>query len=84
MTETLAELIDRALAEDVGDGRRDDRGHGGAADARGVATITQKAPGVISGLDVAEAVFRRCDPDAETTRLGPAGEWRERRRRCCA
>ena len=32
------------------------------ADARGVATITQKAPGVISGLDVAEAVFRGSIP----------------------
>jgi nicotinate-nucleotide pyrophosphorylase (carboxylating) len=32
---------------------------------------------VISGLDVAEAVFRRLDPDVATERLGPEGEWRE-------
>ena len=32
---------------------------------------------MISGLDVAEAVFRRLDPDAEIERLGPEGEWRE-------
>ena len=43
----------------------------------GVAVITQKAPGVISGLEVAEAVFRRLDPDARVERLGPEGEWRE-------
>ena len=69
-------LIDRALAEDVGDGDVTSLATVDAA-ARGVATITQKAPGVISGLAVAEAVFRRLDPDAEITRLGPEGEWRE-------
>jgi nicotinate-nucleotide pyrophosphorylase (carboxylating) len=42
-----------------------------------VATITQKEAGVISGLEVAEAVFVRLDPDARTERLGPEGEWRE-------
>jgi nicotinate-nucleotide pyrophosphorylase (carboxylating) len=72
----VTELIDRALAEDVGDGdvtslaTVDER-------ARARATITQKAPGVISGLEVAEAVFRKLDPDAEIERLGPEGEWRE-------
>src|SRR5829696_7060751 len=70
------DLIDRALAEDVGDGDATTEATVDAA-ARGVATITQKAPGVISGLEVAEAVFRRLDPDAVITRLGPEGEWRE-------
>lgn len=46
-------------------------------DARGVATITQKAPGVVFGLDVAEAVFRELDPQAELQRLGPEGRWRD-------
>lgn len=46
-------------------------------DARGVATITQKAPGVVFGLDVAEAVFRELDAAAQVERLGPEGEWRE-------
>ena len=69
-------LIDRALAEDVGDGDVTSLATVDAA-ARGVATITQKAPGVISGLAVAEEVFRRLDPDAVITRLGPEGEWRE-------
>ena len=70
------ELIDRALAEDVGGGDATAEATVPAA-ARAVATITQKAPGVISGLAVAEAVFRRLDPDAATERLGPEGEWRE-------
>ena len=73
---TTEELIDAALAEDVGDG---DVTAEATVDAgvRGRATITQKAPGVISGLGVAEAVFRRLDPAAEIDRLGPEGEWRE-------
>ena len=70
------DLIDRALAEDVGAGDATAEATV-PADARAVATITQKAPGVISGLAVAEAVFRRLDPDAATERLGPEGEWRE-------
>jgi len=70
------DLIERALAEDVGEG---DVTTLATVDvgARARATITQKAPGVISGLDVAEAVFLRLDPDAVVERLGPEGEWRE-------
>jgi nicotinate-nucleotide pyrophosphorylase (carboxylating) len=72
----MLDLIDRALAEDVGDG---DATTAATVDARvrGRATITQKAPGVISGLDVAEAVFRRLDPDVAVQRLASEGEWRE-------
>jgi nicotinate-nucleotide pyrophosphorylase (carboxylating) len=69
------DLIDRALAEDVGDGDATTEATVDA-DARARATITQKAAGVISGLDVAAAVFRRLDPDVELE-LGPVGEWRE-------
>ena len=73
---TLEALVDAALAEDVGAG--DVTANATVdADARAVATITQKAPGVISGLAAAEAVFRRLDPDAAIERLGPEGEWRE-------
>jgi len=72
----MDDLIDRALAEDVGDGDATTLATVGA-DVRGRATITQKAPGVISGLDPAEAVFRRLDPAIELTRLGPEGVWRE-------
>jgi nicotinate-nucleotide pyrophosphorylase (carboxylating) len=69
------DLVAAALAEDVGAGDVTTAATV-PADARGVATVTQKAPGVISGLDAAVAVFRRLDPDCEVER-GPEGEWRE-------
>src|SRR5690348_5639421 len=71
------DLIDVALAEDVGEGDVTTLATV-EAEVRGRATITQKAPGVISGLDMAEAVFRRLDPDAAIERLVSEGEWRER------
>jgi nicotinate-nucleotide pyrophosphorylase (carboxylating) len=74
-TAFMQDLIERALAEDVGDGDATTEATVDAA-ARARATITQKAPGVISGLAVAEAVFRRLDPAVELQRLGPEGEWR--------
>jgi nicotinate-nucleotide pyrophosphorylase (carboxylating) len=70
------ELIERALAEDVGEGDVTTLATVDAG-ARARATITQKAPGVISGLRVAEAVFRALDPDAEIVRLADEGVWRE-------
>ncbi len=76
MDADISELIDRALAEDVGDGDVTTEATVDAA-ARARATIIQKAAGVISGLEVAEAVFRRLDPEATVERLGPEGEWRE-------
>jgi nicotinate-nucleotide pyrophosphorylase (carboxylating) len=76
MDREISDLIDRALAEDVGDGDATTEATVDAR-ARARATITQKAPGVVSGLDVAEAVFRRLDPDVVIERLGPEGEWRE-------
>src|SRR3954447_12951631 len=71
----LLDLVDRALTEDVGSGDVTSEAPV-APGVRGVATIRQKAPGVISGLDAAEAVFRRLDPDAVIER-GPEGIWRE-------
>jgi nicotinate-nucleotide pyrophosphorylase (carboxylating) len=76
MDRDVEELIERALAEDVGPGDATTEATVDAG-ARARATITQKAPGVISGLDVAEAVFRRLDPDATVERLGPEGQWRK-------
>src|SRR4051812_28650423 len=72
----LDELIDRALAEDVGDGDATTAATVPEG-ARGRATIRQKAPGVISGLAAAEAVFRRLDPEVRLERLGPEAEWRD-------
>src|SRR4051794_1639603 len=71
----LLDLVDRALTEDVGAGDVTTEATGPEA-ALAVATIAQKAPGVISGLDAAEAVFRRLDGGA-TIERGPEGVWRE-------
>jgi nicotinate-nucleotide pyrophosphorylase (carboxylating) len=72
----LEELVARALAEDVGSGDVTAAATV-PADARAVAVIRQKAPGVISGLGTAEAAFRQCDPGAAVKRLVAEGEWRE-------
>jgi nicotinate-nucleotide pyrophosphorylase (carboxylating) len=70
------ELIDRALAEDVGDGDATTEATvEEGARARGI--VVQKQPGVISGLWVAAAVFHRVDPEAVAEGLGPVGQWRE-------
>jgi nicotinate-nucleotide pyrophosphorylase (carboxylating) len=76
-TTTETDLIDRALQEDVGDGDVTTEATVGV-DARARATITQKQPGVISGLATAEQVFLRLDPDATIERLVDEGQWRER------
>jgi len=60
------DLIDRALAEDVGDGDLTTRILV-PPDAHAKAHIEQREPGVIAGLDVATAVFARFD-----VRLEPA------------
>jgi nicotinate-nucleotide pyrophosphorylase (carboxylating) len=76
MQTDLDDLVARALAEDVGTG--DVTSAATVPEhARAVATIRQKAPGVVFGLDAAEAVFRALDDEVEIARLGPEGEWRE-------
>ncbi len=75
-SQTLAALVERALAEDIGAGDVTAAATVPAG-ARAVATITQKAAGVVFGLDAAEATFRALDPAAVIERLGPEGEWRE-------
>lgn len=72
----MTDIVSRALAEDLGDG---DATSEATVDerARARATIIQKAPGVIFGLDAAEEAFRRLDPDVEIARLAPEGEWRK-------
>jgi nicotinate-nucleotide pyrophosphorylase (carboxylating) len=72
----LEELVERALAEDVGGGDVTTAATV-PQDARARALITQKAPGVIFGLDVAEEAFRQLDPDATFDRLTDEGVWRE-------
>jgi nicotinate-nucleotide pyrophosphorylase (carboxylating) len=70
------DLIDRALAEDVGTGdvTTDTLV---PEDATGRAALTQKAPGVIAGLWLAEAVFHRIDPLLRWTPAVEEGVWRE-------
>ncbi|MEA2243386.1 MAG: hypothetical protein QOD24_2942 [Solirubrobacteraceae bacterium] len=74
--QTLDQLVLRALAEDVGEADVTSEATVPAS-ARAVATITQKAPGVVFGLDAAEATFMALDPDVTLERLGPEGGWAE-------
>jgi nicotinate-nucleotide pyrophosphorylase (carboxylating) len=72
----VAELVARSLAEDVGGG--DVTSLATVPDGtRAVATVTQKEPGVIYGLDVAREVFRQCDDGVEFEPLAPEGRWRD-------
>jgi nicotinate-nucleotide pyrophosphorylase (carboxylating) len=75
-TVTRSDIVARALAEDLGDGDVTTEATV-PADARAEAVITQKAPGVIFGLDVAEEAFRALDPGATFERAVTEGVWRE-------
>src|SRR4051812_25233001 len=70
------ELVERALAEDVGSGDRTTEATV-PADARARAHIDQKQPGVVAGLDVARAVFERVEPELRFEALVEEGVWRE-------
>ena len=72
----LSALVSRALAEDVGGGDLTTCATV-APDAEGSALITQKAPGVMFGLDVAERTFSLLDASARFVRLVPEGRWRD-------
>jgi len=69
-------LVRAALAEDLGTGDVTTLATV-AEDALASALITQKAPGVIYGLQAAETVFSQLDPDVYFERLVAEGEWRE-------
>lgn len=73
----LSTLVTAALAEDVGSGDVTTVATV-PAEARAVATITQKQPGVIFGLDAVDEVFAQLDGDAVVERLVAEGAWRER------
>lgn len=70
----LEDVVARALAEDVGDGDRTTLATIPEG-ARTRATMLQKEPGVLFGLDAAELVFRTLDPDATLERLAPEALW---------
>jgi nicotinate-nucleotide pyrophosphorylase (carboxylating) len=73
---TIDEIVAQALAEDVGDGDVTTVATVPEG-ARARALITQKAPGVVFGLDVAERTFRALDPDIVFERLTAEGRWRD-------
>jgi nicotinate-nucleotide pyrophosphorylase (carboxylating) len=72
----LADLVRRALEEDIGGGDVTTAATV-PEDARARASIVQKAPGVIFGLEVARATFGQLDPDARVECLVEEGIWRE-------
>jgi nicotinate-nucleotide pyrophosphorylase (carboxylating) len=72
----MQELVDRALAEDVGSGDLTTEALV-PPDARARARIEQKAAGVIAGMRVAESVFHRVDPGLRWHGHAPEGAWRE-------
>jgi nicotinate-nucleotide pyrophosphorylase (carboxylating) len=70
----VADVVARALAEDVGTGDVTTLSTV-PPDTQGVATITQKAPGVVFGLDAAAEAFAQTGAALE--RLAPEGVWQE-------
>ena len=74
--EDLRVLAQRALDEDVGSGDVTTDATV-ADDVQAQALITQKAPGAVYGLDIAETTFARLDPSARFERLAEEGRWRD-------
>jgi nicotinate-nucleotide pyrophosphorylase (carboxylating) len=71
----MRDLVARALLEDLGPG--DVTGEAVVPeDATGRATITQKAPGVLFGIEVAAEVFRQAGA-GELEGVAPEAEWRD-------
>jgi nicotinate-nucleotide pyrophosphorylase (carboxylating) len=71
----LADLVARALAEDIGSGDLTSQATV-PADLQARARIIQKQPGVVFGFDVATEVFAQTGANAFEP-LAPEGEWRE-------
>jgi nicotinate-nucleotide pyrophosphorylase (carboxylating) len=72
----MSDLVERALAEDLGDGDLTTRAvvpDGARARAR----IEQKEPGVIAGMAAGRRAFRQVDPQLEWIAHCPEGHWRE-------
>jgi nicotinate-nucleotide pyrophosphorylase (carboxylating) len=73
---TIEDAVARALAEDVGEGDIT-AAVTVPAGARGRAVITQKAPGVVFGLQLVEATFHALDRRIAIELLAPEGKWRD-------
>src|SRR3954466_6397278 len=72
----MKDLVKEALAEDVGKGDATSK-LTVPRDAQARARIDQKEPGVIAGLEVAEAVFREVDRSLQFMALTSDGQWSE-------
>jgi nicotinate-nucleotide pyrophosphorylase (carboxylating) len=74
--QAVEDLVARALAEDVGMG---DLTAEAVVEAgrRARARIEQKQAGVLCGLEVAQAVFTRLDPEVEWRPVAQEGRWHE-------
>lgn len=72
-TDTLERIVQAALAEDVGVGDVTTDATV-PADAVGTAELLVKEPGVVCGLEVAEATFRALDPDVRFEALADDGD----------
>jgi nicotinate-nucleotide pyrophosphorylase (carboxylating) len=72
------EIIRLALAEDIGRGDITTDSTV-PADAEAKAVILQKAPGVLCGLPVVEAVFAALDPRVKVESVAEEGSWGDRR-----
>jgi nicotinate-nucleotide pyrophosphorylase (carboxylating) len=73
--ETLQEIVDRALAEDIGGGDVTSESTVPEA-ARGRVRIVQKEPGVVFGLAAVAETMRRCGVE-DIDNLVVEGQWRE-------
>ena len=72
----MSELVERALAEDIGEGDLTTRAVVPEG-ARALAIIRQKEPGVIAGMGVMREVFLHVDPELEFEAHCPEAKWRE-------
>src|SRR4051795_7800419 len=72
----MKDLIKAALAEDIGKGDATSK-LTVPRDAEARARVEQKEPGVIAGLEVAEAVFREVDRSLRFMALTSEGAWAE-------
>lgn len=61
--EDVGGVVDAALEEDIGDGDITSR-LVVPSDARAVAQLVARAPGIIAGIEIARAVFLKMDPQA--------------------
>ena len=70
----IDDFVNRALAEDLGEGGDVTSNATISADARFTAELAAREPIVVAGLDVASAFFRKLDPAVEVQMLASDGD----------